>query len=98
VEKAMRTTYEEHVGSLLPLADGVLLRILEFVAAATLISLRYFRGDDLLCPATRENLKLGLDTIANGRDIYDDIVCGAPQSDYEFATMPLPWSKPLGRT
>ena len=80
----MRDSYEKHAAAWLPQAESVLVRILEFLGAARLISRRYFAGEDILFPDTRENLKLGLEAIANLRESYDDTICGTPQTDDEF--------------
>ena len=68
VEKKTRATYEDHVCSWAPQADDVTVRILGFLAAAQMISRRYFAGVDIVYPATRENLKVNLETIANLRE------------------------------
>ena len=84
IEKSTRAHYQAHAAGWLPETEETLARILTFLAAARLISRRYFAGADILYPATRENLKLALETIANVREIYDDTILGAPQTDDEF--------------
>ena len=84
VEKTTKANYEDHVRSWAPEAKEVAIRILAFLAAAHLISRRYFAGEDIIYPATRENLKANLETIANLREMYEWSILGAPESDDEF--------------
>jgi hypothetical protein len=84
VEKTTRARYDEHVRAWGPEAEEVTVRILGFLGAADLISSRYFAGEDIVYPATRENLRVNLETIANLRDTYEGSILGAPDSDDEF--------------
>jgi hypothetical protein len=84
LEKSTRATYDDHVRSWAPEAEEVTVRILGFLAAAHLISRRYFAGEELLYPATREYLGSALQTIANLKEIYADSIQGAPQTDDDF--------------
>jgi hypothetical protein len=84
VEKTTSAIYEDHVRSWAPETEEVAVRILGFLAGAQLISRRYFAGADIIYPATRENLKVNLETIANLREIYEGSILGAPESDDDF--------------
>jgi hypothetical protein len=84
VEKSTRALYDEHVATWPPETEGLLARILAFLGAARMISRRYFAGEDLLYPSTREYLGAALQTIASLKEMYADSILGAPQTDDEF--------------
>jgi hypothetical protein len=84
VETSTRADYTEHVAGWLPEADAVVVRILTFLAAAHMISHTYFAREDILFPATRENLAFNLETIANLKEMHADSLLGAPQTDDDF--------------
>ena len=85
LEKKTKTSYEAHPKSWLPEADEVRVRILEFLAAAQLLSRQFFAGEDILFPDTRENLEWNLGTIATLSETYADFLLGrAYEADDDF--------------
>lgn len=85
VERSAKVLYQEHARTWLPEAEEVRARILRFLAAAQMLSRRYFGGVDILYPDTRDNLTWNLETIANLMDTYADPFLGvSPESDDGF--------------
>ena len=85
VEKSARALYQEHLRTWPPQVDEVRGRISVFLAAAGMLSRRFFAGEDILFPDTRENLDWNLSTIANLSDTYaDSLLDGSSESDDEF--------------
>ena len=84
VEKSTRALYDEHVASWLPEAEALLVRILSSWQPPSMISRRYFAGEDILFPATRENLSWSLETIANLREMYADSIRAPAGTDDDF--------------
>jgi hypothetical protein len=85
LEKTAKALYLGHVEEWLPQARDLRARILAFHDAAGALSRRYFGGEDLLYPDTRENLTWNLGTIATLTESYaDSFLAGSPQSDDDF--------------
>jgi hypothetical protein len=85
VEQSAKALYQAHVETWPREMKEILARILTFLSAARMISRRYFAGEDILFPDTRENLDWNLGTIANLTDVHMDFLLGgSPQSDDDF--------------
>ena len=84
VEQNTKALFQAHADSWLPEAEKVRTRILVFLTAAQMLSRRYLAGEDILYPATRENLTWNLKTITTLREMYLDSILGSPDSDDDF--------------
>jgi len=84
VERSTQDLYRAHVQSWLPEAEGVRIRILEFLSAAERISRRYFAGADILYPDIRKHLIDSLETISSLKDMYVDLLLASRRSDDQF--------------
>ena len=85
VKQRAKALYQTHADAWPVEAQEVLARVPTFLAAVQMISRRYFAGEDILFPETRENLSCNLTNIANLKEMYaDSILGGSPESDDGF--------------